>query len=227
MGRWFALVAMAFLSACATSAPKTFSHFDPPPASARILVVTPDIQLSLLTAAGLQEPREDWSHSARDNIAAAVAAHIAAHGRPTATLDPNTAMEGHIGQIIRLHDAVGSSIISITYMGAPVLTRRNNFDWTLGPGVQELGQTYNADYALFIGGGGSYASSGRVAAMIGMAVLGVGIPLGGQALYASLVDLHTGNIVWFNLAHAAPEQDMRQAPGASALTEVLMQGAPL
>ena len=53
-------------------------------------------------------------------------------------LDPTTAMEGRTGQIIRLHEVVGGSILLINYFAYNLPTRRDNFEWTLGDGVQEL-----------------------------------------------------------------------------------------
>lgn len=228
MRRWLALAAVALLTACASSSPRTFTGtYAPPPAGSRVLVMTPDVQLVVLTTAGLQEPREDWSQSGRDNLARAIAAHISREGHAPSTLDPATAMEGRTGQIIRLHDAVGTSILAVNYGGVNLPTRRDNFEWTLGEGVQELATQYNADYALFITARGSYASSGRVAAMVGLAILGVGVPLGGQQAFASLVDLRTGNVVWFNVAQASPNQDMRDISGATGFTQTLLRGAPL
>ncbi|HEX8899643.1 hypothetical protein [Vitreimonas sp.] len=226
-----ALAALAMLvavTACATAAPRTFQgEFERPADNSRILVMTPDVQLAVLTAAGLQEPREDWSISGRDNLTTAVATLIQAQSHTTSSLDPATAMEGRVGQVIRLHDAVGTSILAINYGFYSVPTRNDDFTWTLGEGVQELATTYNADYALFVTARGSYASAGRVAAMVGLAMLGVGVPLGGQQAFASLVDLRTGNVIWFNVVTASPNQDMRQIEGAASLAETLMRGAPL
>lgn len=226
--RVLALAALVVMSACATSQPKTFSgEFVAPPAHSRILVMTPDVQLAILTAAGLPEPREDWSLSARDSLAAALAAHIAAESHQASSLDPATAMDGRIGQIIRLHDAVGNSILAVNYMRADVPTRRGNFEWTLGEGVREIAAAHNADYALFVTARGSYSSAGRMAAVIGLAVLGVGLPTGGQQAFASLVDLRTGNVIWFNVASAAPGEDMRELEGARTVVRRLMEDAPL
>ncbi len=223
-----ALSALLVLAACASSQPKTFTgQFEPPPPASRVLVMTPDVQLAVLTAAGLQEPREDWSHSARDNLASAIAAHVSNEGHASSALDPTTAMAGRVGQIIRLHDAVGSSILAINYLNVNVPTRRENFEWTLGQGVQDLAAAHNADYALFVTARGSYASAGRTAAVVGMAILGVGLPMGGQQAFASLVDLRTGNVIWFNVVTAAPGEDMREAEGAAEVTRRLMEDAPL
>ena len=34
--------------------------------------------------------------------------------------------------------------------------------------------------------------------MVGMAMLGAAMPMGGQTIQASLVDLKTGQVVWYN-----------------------------
>jgi hypothetical protein len=222
--RVLALVALVVLSACAVTNTATFSgQFDPPPASSRVLVMTPNVQLHILGAAGMPEPREDWSVAGRDNLSTHITAFVQAENHTPSALDPATAMEGRVGQIIRLHDAVGGSL-----MGRAMLpTQRDRFEWTLGEGVRELGTAHNADYALFVGAYGTYASAGRVAMMVGLAVLGVGIPLGNQVVYASLVDLRTGNIIWFNTVLAAPGQDMRDPEGAASLVRSMMEDAPL
>lgn len=216
------------LAACGTSQPRTFTgQFDRPAAGSRIIIMTPDVQLSMLTTTGIQEPRADWSQSGRDNLLQAVGARLQTRSHAVSTLDPRTAMDGRQGQIIRLHEAVGLSIAATHYLGAPLPTRRDNFEWTLGEGAREIGVAHNADYAIFITAVGSYASSGRVLAMIGMAALGVGIPLGGQQVVVSLVDLRTGHIIWFNVVLAAPGEDMRNVEGATRLTENLLREIPL
>lgn len=224
LGRFSALVALVFMAACAATSPETFSgQFDPPPANSRVVVMTPNVQLAILSAAGIPEPREDWSVSGRDNLAASIASYIQSESHTPSALDPTTAMEGRVGQIIRLHDAVGASLVQRGFLP----TQRDRFEFTLGDGVRELGAAHNADYALFVSANGSYASAGRVAAAVGLAMLGVGVPLGGQVAYASLVDLRTGNVIWFNTVIAAPSQDMRDPEGAQSLVNSIMKDAPL
>lgn len=223
-GRISALAALVFMAACAATSPQTFTgQFDPPPANSRVVVMTPNVQLAILSAAGIPEPREDWSVSGRDNLAASIAAHVQSESHTPSALDPTTAMDGRVGQIIRLHDAVGVSLVQRGFLP----TQRDRFEWTLGEGVRELGAAHNADYALFVSANGTYASAGRVAAAVGLAILGVGVPLGNQVAYASLVDLRTGNVIWFNTVIAAPNQDMRDPEGAESLVNSLMQDAPL
>ncbi|MDP3172252.1 MAG: hypothetical protein Q8M91_18130, partial [Polaromonas sp.] len=61
--------------------------------------------------------------------------------------------------------------------------------------------------------------------MIMMAVLGVGIPGGAQVGYASLVDLQTGRIVWFNDLRRA-HGDLREPESAQETVETLLKGFP-
>ncbi|MGE0830454.1 MAG: hypothetical protein AB7O04_14035 [Hyphomonadaceae bacterium] len=179
-------------------------------------------------AAGTLEPRADWTEAARANIAAAFAANLTSHGHAPVAVNADEAFVGRSDQLVRLHEAVGQSILLHSYGYIPLPTHpRDQFNWTLGPGTQEIAASTQARYALFITGRGSYASSGRYAAMIGLAMLGVGVPLGGQNMFASLVDLQSGDVIWFNLATASPTADMREAEGARILVEELMKEGPL
>mgnify|MGYP000880102790 CR=1 FL=1 len=201
-------------------------RIEPLPEHSRVLVMMPDVQLSLLTAAGLPEPREDWSVAGRDNLAQSLAALVGREQHVPSALNPAEAMEGRTGQIIRLHDVVGGAILANRTPATQLPTRKNNNVWTLGDGVQELGAAYEADYALFVVARGSYASGARAAAALVGLVAGVYIPMGGQQTFASLVDLRTGQVVWFNFVTAGAN-DMREADGANALVLELMRGAPL
>ena len=51
--------------------------------------------------------------------------------------------------------------------------------------------------------------------MLGAAMLGVSIPPASQTVFASLVDLHTGQVVWFNVTIAGLSADMRTTEGAT------------
>jgi hypothetical protein len=221
-----AIVLLGVLSVAEAQPRRRAERVEPVPANSRVLVMQPDVQLSLLTAAGVPEPREDWSIAGRDNLAQSLAALVEREQHMPSALDPATAMEGRVGQIIRLHDVVGGAILADRIGGLKLPTRRNNPEWTLGEGVQELGAAYNADYALFVVARGSYASGARAAAAIVGLVAGVYIPMGGQQVFASLVDLRTGRVVWFGYANAGGS-DMRQADGATELIAELMDEAPL
>jgi hypothetical protein len=50
--------------------------------------------------------------------------------------------------------------------------------------------------------------------------------MGAQGLLVSLVDLKTGRVIWYNLAHAGPDDDMRTPAGASKIVSIVLQSAP-
>jgi hypothetical protein len=101
-------------------------------------------------------------------------------------------------------------------------TKKDNFDWTLGPGVESLRAHYNGDYALFVYVRDSYSSGSRMA----MSLL-LGVPTGAmQVGFASLVDLRTGRIVWFNRLISSTGS-LKTDKGAAASVDNLLHGMPL
>lgn len=229
MRRLLAVVACLVLAACTTTNVKSASSSQvlATAPDAKGLLVQPDVQLSLLTTAGLQEAREDWSRAGQTNLGQAIKDQLAGRAHPFQTLDPEESMQGRTGQLLRLHEVVGQSVLVFEYSGLVLPTKKGSFDWTLGEGAQVLREERGADYALFVTARGTYASAGRKALMIGAAMLGVGVPLGSQQVFASLVDLRTGRVVWFNVATAGPSADIRSPEGAQALAASLLKGVPL
>jgi hypothetical protein len=223
------LVAVVCLvtAACTTTDSRVALGAGAPRTGATVLVIKPDVQLSMLTAIGMAEPRADWSTEAVRQLEAALGETLASSSYTTRPVDPEEALGGRSGQLLRLHEAVGSSIAMFEYGAYRLPTKAGQFEWTLGEGATTLAEAYDADYALFTYGGGSYASSGRIATMVVLSAFGVGIPLGSQQAFVSLVDLRTGQVIWFNSAVAGPQADMRNPEGARSLVESLLTGAPL
>jgi len=215
------------MAACTTTDSRVALGAGAPRTGATVLVVKPDVQLSLLTTIGMSEPRADWSAEAVSHLQAALGESLASSSYATRPVDPEEALGGRSGQLLRLHEAVGSSISTFEYGPYRLPTKVGQFNWTLGEGAATLAEAYGADYALFTYGGGSYASSGRIATMLVLSAFGVGIPLGSQQAFVSLVDLRTGQVIWFNSALAGPQADMRDPDGARSLIGSLLKGAPL
>jgi len=227
--RGLAIVACLFLAACTTTNTRladSAKTAGKPPAGARVLIIQPDIELSLLTVSGVPEARADWSKAARDNVRGELKAAASAKSLTLRELDPSAVEEPKIAQLLRLNEAVGGSIQGFDY-GLYKLPTKKSFDWTLGEGAQTLGQAYDADYALFTFSRGSFSSGGRKAAMVGMALLGVSLPAAHQTAFVSLVDLKTGRVVWYNFAVAGADCDMRTPEGAKTFTQALLKNAPL
>ena len=202
-----------------------------PPPSTNVLLVEPDIILFELTAGGLEEPRADWTEAAKanvrmklDEILQRTGDRLIPHQPPEGTSDRLHTHE----QILKFHEVVGQSVLIHKYIPVYNLpTKEGCFDWTLGECVNALKKDTGADYALFIYLRDSYASPGRVAVMVvAAAVLGVGIPGGMQLGFASLVDLQTGQIVWFNRL-VSSVGDLRTPEAAEKAIQELLANIPL
>lgn len=195
-----------------------------------VVIIEPDIQLSEVLAGGVQEPRREWTENARRLYPAAVRNRLAAAGkatRPDYLIDDDMPPESRLGQIIRLNEAVSLSVLAYTQPGNELATKGDRLDWTLGPGAVELQKATGADYALFTYVRDSYTSAGRKALrIIGFLALGGDIGGGSQIGVTTLVDLRTGQVVWFNFL-ARQTGDLRDPQGAKATVDDLLKGLPL
>jgi hypothetical protein len=205
-----------------------------------VVLVEPDIELSLLTAGGLLEPREAWTRDARRHYAEAVRATLAGDNTrqgPDFDIPDDLAPDSRLGQVVRLNEAVALSISQFLLPGGALATKRDadgkpRLDWTLGEGVVELRAATGADYALFTYVRDSYASGGRTAlrvfGFIAGAAVGTGLDIGGgqQLGVATLVDLRSGRVVWFNQL-ARQTGDLREKEGADKTVALLLEDLPL
>jgi hypothetical protein len=164
----------------------------------RVLLIEPDVKLGELEAGGSIDWRADWSKTGTQFIADDVRGVLTARGIDVA--QSGTVTDPHGVQLVKLNDAVDNAIYLHAIVGGnfKLPTKSQPFDFTLGPGVKDFADKYGADYALFVFVRDSYTTAGRAALMVGAAILGVGITGGQQVGYASLVDLKTGTVVWFN-----------------------------
>lgn len=188
-----------------------------------IVVMPLDVQLSHLTAGGLEEPNAEWTDAAHQHMRAALEAEAKIRQVQLVAFDPErgepTDRDMSLA-LVALHRAVGSSVLIHQYMGQPLPSKQGKFDWSLGPSVDSISRAYQADYALFLFVRDSYATAGRIAVIAVAALLGVGVQGGSQVGFASLVDLKSGDIVWFNRLVRA-EGDLR-TPEAAAQTVKLL-----
>ncbi len=221
-------VALSFmLAACTTTDTRTaVSAAQKPASNAKLVLVNPEVSLGLLNAAGMTEPREDWSKDAAQNLTEQMSSALQAKGHAADSFDPTTDTTKRLDQILKLNFAVGQSIQTYAY-GLITLPSKPTFDWTVGEGVNELRNKTGADYALFVNARGNYATGGRVGTAVVMSLVGVSVPLGSQTVQMSLVDLKTGQIVWYNTALAGSNDDMRNDQGAKALVTTLLKDIPL
>lgn len=223
--RTITVIGALLISACAATNVQQIDKLSTTRENPRILLMPPDIKYYLLTAGGVPEPNAEWTDAAQENFAEAIQNYAASIGTDLKILDKRNLSPSEI-QYEELHSAVGYTIIS-NYFGAAKLPSKNGaFDWTLGPDIKEIGEQHDADYALFVFYRDYQASGGRVAfAILAAAATGAATSIGSESGFASLVDLNTGDIVWFNVVNAG-SGELRKKEGAAAAVNSLFKDIP-
>jgi hypothetical protein len=233
------VAASVALGGCVQTRQYADVQFTPPSGNYKLLVLRPDVTVGSLTTGGMVEPRADWTEQARASIVQALKAQQAARGGNVTIIERRNALPGvseqELADVERLNFAVDQSIVLHKYLGDYLPTKRGKgLDWTLGQQAVRLGQKTGYDYALFLHAEDQVASGGRIAlGVLGLAGCFIGFcapNIGGanQLDYASLVDLKTGEVVWFNVVQAGSQVpgikfgDLRTPQGASQMVERLL-----
>jgi hypothetical protein len=239
LGLALALTLGVSLSACVETRQYADVQFTPPQGDYKLLVLRPDVTVGSLTTGGMVEPRADWTDQARASIVGALRAQQATRGGHLLVIEHRNELSGvspdELADVERLNAAVDQSIVEHKYLGDYLPTKRGRgLDWTLGDDAVQLGRKTGYDYALFLHAEDQVASTGRIVlGVLGAAGCLVGFcapNIGGatQLDYASLVDLKTGEVVWFNVVRAGSEVpgikfgDLRTPQGAQQMVERLL-----
>lgn len=189
-----------------------------------ILLMPPDVRYYEITAGGVREPQAEWTEAARANFSTAVQAFAQKAGTELSVLDDSDMTPAEI-RYRKLHEAVGYSVMLHQFGPAKLPSKNGAFDWSLGPGVAEIGQEHDADYALFTFYRDEQATGGRIALAILAAAAGAAMQTNAEHGFASLVDLRSGDIVWFNVVGAG-SGELRDAAGAQAAIATLFRDMP-
>lgn len=218
------------VAACATQSFHTADTLRRDDRQPRILMMPPDVELFEVTAGGALEPNALWTQQGTANLTASVRQKLSAMNAqfiefvPPAEDSPEAL---HLAQVQKLHGAVGGTIrLYHAHEATRLPTKHGRFDWTLGPAAQDLGRHADADYALFMWVRDSYATPGRAAVKAVAALLRVYIPGGIQFGHASLVDLKTGQVVWFNALMPREAGDLRTPGPAEETVATLLEKLP-
>ena len=193
-----------------------------------VTVFRPDVHVGAMTVGGVDEPSADWTAEARAHLAEALGRNAKmGSARLVFADDPDGAGATTLADYRALFRAVSNSIIQHKlFRGARLKTKKGRFDWTLGEGARALKPLGGeGDYALFLFTHDSYGTTGRKVAQVFGAMLGAYIPAGIHIGYAGLVDLNSGDVLWFN-ADPAMGGDVRTTEGADKRVAQLLRGLP-
>lgn len=222
---------LGFAGGCTTTTNKSsISSLQPDASGIEVVLMPLDVELYILTASGFLEPQAEWTEVAEKHMLHAIRDYQQTRGVQLILYENPEEFDlddQKLLDIERLHSAVGRSILIHEYNErAKLPSKKDQFKWTLGPDVSVLRDKYDADYALFVFIRDSYSSGGRVFMQIAAALLGfIGVPGGQQLGFASLVDLRSGDVVWFNRLFSNVG-DLRDSDSAAQTVSRLLDGLP-
>lgn len=225
--RTLALVTISafVLASCATTQNvQQISQLESVAENPKILLMPPDIRYYLVTAGGVTEPHAEWTEAAQKNFSTAVQSYAKNMGTELVVMDDSDMTPLEI-EYSKLHSAVGFTVLSSYFGSRKLPTKKNTFDWSLGPGISELAAEYQADYALFVFYRDEQASGGRIAVAVLAGILGGAVSTGAEYGFASLVDLKSGDVVWFNVVSAG-SGEFREPQGAVIAVNTLFKNLP-
>jgi hypothetical protein len=220
------LCSQLLLAACTTTDSVKHGAYQKPIApGAGVLLMKPDIECSKVTASGMIEPNAAWTAQCQRSVQFALIQFMRDHQAELIVYDPSQLPSDKIPryrELSKLYEAVGGSIL----MRSAFPTAKSKTDWTMGKGVQVMREDHDADYVLFIFLRDQYETGGRTAMRLAVAVLGVMTMPATQQGFASLVDLESGDIVWFNHLFSTVG-DLREPESARDAIDALLEGSPV
>ena len=230
------IILAAAASACTST--KAFESVDTSDVRAgqvTVLLMPPDVELYEKTVGGVLEPKAAWTEIARRNVDLALETLLIERDCDFVRYGPlgeEAEIRPEHVQLYKRHQAVGGAILTHKYIDALALpTKDDRFDWSLGPEARELKETYGADYALFVYFRDSFSTPGRVATTIALSLFtygagGAAMGGGEQVGFASMIDLESGDIVWFNVL-ASGTGDLRDEDRAADACTAILTDLPV
>lgn len=226
--RWMIILVLLTTTGCSSTHTLTAPDFSPGSSKHPTVLLMPlDVTMAQITMGGLPEPKGDWTVAAQANVAAALDRQLASMGLDIVPYENRGTLDRTERQLLKLHEAIGDSILEYDLKGDGPPSKNGELDYTLGATAQLLRDRYGADYALFVFAEDTLSSTGRVLSTILFAAITGYVRDGGRtASFASLVDLRTGKIAWFNHAERSVG-DLRDPESAAITVDSLLEGFPV
>ncbi len=170
------------------------------PGAKRIVMLPVEFTVYEKSVAGI-EAVPDWSETAQYALGDAVGKMLRLDNRFEIVAMPS--FEGETEGLLREHveffKIVADCVTSVIQFGGRAWQeKRTNFDYSLGNGLAFLADAAQADYALILAGAQIKQTGGSVFMQILAAAGGYAVPGGGTYVVAGVVNLHSGDLAWFN-----------------------------
>ena len=194
--------------------------------SVKIVAVKPSIELYEVDAVGAQMLKAEWTTSAINNVEVAMKDYFR---------DKNINVDFYLEDLtdnqieyIKLQKVVSSIIQAhVVNPDRKLPTKeKEGLDWTVGSNFQNEFKNLNADYILILNIKDYFSTGGRILAQTLRAlIIGSYAPLIQQG-YGTLIDVNTGDFVWFDFVQGESFGDTRNKEGAEDAVEKILKNLP-
>lgn len=234
------LIQLVILGGCATqrlplATSPQLKAIDTSKSLKKVVLLPIEVTVSEISAGGMIEKVPEWTEIGHQNIEMALR-RMASDQLKIELIKLADLTEGEqlvLNQHLALYQRVGPDAFLFSLSQDPAWKhKKDNFDYTLGPGLKFLRDKTGADVALILVGQDYISSSGRKAlmvfGMIAAAAVGVVVvPQGAPAFVSSaLVNLNDGELLWINFSGRAGSADLRKQEDAYLLISEMLASFP-
>lgn len=194
----------------------------------KLLVLPVDVVINEVTAGGVSEEVADWSRKGSENVLSALRKQVRGDNKKLNQIqlvDAPTFADrdaSNVKQHLALYRRVAGTVFDTTYGQGAWPHKIYKFDYTLGNGLKSVADRTGADAALIVIGEDSVSTTGRKIAAFFMD----SVSYGHSFLSAAIVNLRTGDILWFNYIYAYKSTDLREPDDAAKLVAQLFEEYP-
>ncbi len=219
MGRWSAVFALVVLTACGGAPTPRTPVIAPPREPAMVVFIGP----------GDARRGHGLSTEEREIIDEGAWRFTRVRGHDFAPYAHRRGPHAdRLRQLILLHDAVADTLLAVeAQMMRLDVDNAGVAPRSLGSGVQHLAELYGADLALFMSLRGKAGVAAREPAPVRVGAEPADAPQTPRDAVFSLVDVTSGEVVWFSTAEVRVSRDVGTVEDAQAAFETWLQGAPL
>lgn len=196
------------------------------PAKFSILILPMDIELYEISVGGVPELKAEWTESGKNNVKTVTENYFQSRELGHVFYQQAEEEKESHAQFFRLMNEVGKAMLFHYQTPNLKLPAKKSLEWSVGDISSVLKEEYDADYALYIHLKDHYSSGGRVALGVVLALAGVGIGGGVEIGWSYLVDLESGQVVWFDFIRSSSFGDIREKDGAKQAVNALLTGFP-
>jgi len=233
-----ALVSAVLITGCAMQSTSISKNVSQQPERAlphRILLAEPDIRVHEISTGGIVEKVDEWSDKASQEATKSLESLAQSTNMfelvpPSRLTDAERATLEQYGALYAL--VAGSANLAQHSPFDAWKKRAADFDYTVGPGLADVAKNEKLDAVVFLVGTDYISSSGRKAAMVAGVLLAaftgiVAVPASQPSfLTAGVVDMHTGEVLWFSTETRSGSGDLRDPAYVKTVVDDLFKTYP-